>query len=454
MIDQPTTPPLPDDRGVPILSFLFLIIAVFACSIYANLSFAVTNKTDYQYFPPFKPNVNANLNDHLGGEYFNMARALAAGEGFAHPFDGPTGPTAWQPPVLPLFLAGLLWASGGDLETVTVVVVFLQVFVLIGTGFLILALIQRTTTRISAGVAATVFLVGLLANFWLCFQYTHDGWLVLLTVDLLVAGFCWCRPLDRWKTAAAWGLFGGLCAMINPGVALAWGLLSLLVGIRNRAWLRLALAVLVAGLTLTPWTIRNYLVFGRFIPIKSNLFYEMYQSQGLQTVGNHPYHANGRERREYNRLGETAFLDRKREQLFQAIEADPLDFAGRVANRFLSATVWYVQFPSGERGSRPLIFWISRLTHPLPFLALLVLVFSAFWQRLHAAQWTVISIYCLYLLPYVGASYYERYGLPLMGVKILLILWAIDRLMPFWPWGRAAVELRSEWSGKRGRESI
>ena len=100
--------------SLPILCVLFVIVSVFACSIYANLSLAVTSKADYQYFPPFKPNVNANLNDHLGGEYFNMAQALAAGEGFAHPFDRPTGPTAWQPPVLPLFLAALLWVTDGD----------------------------------------------------------------------------------------------------------------------------------------------------------------------------------------------------------------------------------------------------------------------------------------------------------------------------------------------------
>jgi len=135
---------------VPLLAAVVLAAAVIACSIYANLSFAVKDRANYRFFPPFKPNVNNNLNDHLGGEYFNMARALAAGEGFAHPFDGPTGPTAWQ-----------------------------------------------------------------------------HGWLVLLAVDLLIAGVCWCRPLQRWKPAAGWGLFGGIAALINPGVGLGWGLLSI-----------------------------------------------------------------------------------------------------------------------------------------------------------------------------------------------------------------------------------
>ena len=113
MIGPPSN--LPPNKGLVglILAVLFVICGVFVCSIYANLSFAVTDKENYQYFPPFKRNVNANLNDHLGGEYYNMAQSLVAGEGFSHPFDGPTGPTAWKPPAA-LFLAALLWVSSGD----------------------------------------------------------------------------------------------------------------------------------------------------------------------------------------------------------------------------------------------------------------------------------------------------------------------------------------------------
>jgi hypothetical protein len=424
-------------RKVPRLAAAVIAAAVVVCSAYANLSFLVKDPANYWYFPPFKPRVNANLNTHLGGEYFNMAQALAAGRGFADPFDQPTGATAWQPPVLPSILAALLRVSGGDRNVVATVVVVLQALVLIGTGVLVLTLVRQTTTRVASLAAAAVFVTGLLCHFWLCFQYTHDGWLVLLAVDLLIAGLCWCRPLDRATTAAGWGLFGGICAMINPGVGLAWGLLSLAVGVRQRAWPRLALALLLGGLTLAPWTVRNYLVFGRLIPIKANLFYEMYQSHCLQadaqlqseTFRFHPYNSTHRERQEYNRLGEAAFMDQKRQQLWQAVRADPLDFLDRVAGRCLGATLWYVPFHRDESTTRLWAFWISRLTHPLPFLAVVVLVVSASRRPLHPAQWVVMGIYFLYLVPYVVASYYERYTLPLLGVKVLLVLWAADRLL-------------------------
>src|SRR5690349_18637178 len=81
---------------------LVVAAGVASCALYANLSFAVRDPADYRFFPPFLPHVNANSNGHLGGEYFFMARSLAAGDGFANPFQVRTGATAWQPPLLPL----------------------------------------------------------------------------------------------------------------------------------------------------------------------------------------------------------------------------------------------------------------------------------------------------------------------------------------------------------------
>jgi hypothetical protein len=72
---------------------------------------------------------------------------------------------------------------------------------------------------------------------------------------------------------------------------------------------------------------------------------------------------------------------------------------------------------------------LSRLIHPLPLLALLLLAITSIWRRLHWAQWIVIGVYVLHLLPYILVSYYERYAMPLLGVKVLLIVWAIDRLL-------------------------
>ena len=49
---------------------------------------------------------------HFGAEMGRIARALATGRGYADPFLGPTGPTAWVPPLFPLILAGIFKLFG------------------------------------------------------------------------------------------------------------------------------------------------------------------------------------------------------------------------------------------------------------------------------------------------------------------------------------------------------
>jgi hypothetical protein len=335
-------------------------------------------------------------------------------------------------------LAGLLWAFDGNRNAVMAVVIVLQVLVLIGTGLLVLALI-RQSSQLSAGVTALAYFLLVICHFWLCFQLTHDSWLVMLALDLLIAGLCWGKPLQSWQRAAAWGLFGGLAGLISPVVGFTWGACSLLTGWQQRRWAWLGLAVLVAALTLTPWAVRNYLMFGRWIPVKSNLAFELYQSQCLQREGllqnfqGHPAGAHHGEGQAYRKLGEMAYLDRKREQYWQSVRADPEEFLDRVAARFLGATLWYVPFDPSRDARWSWVLWTNRVIYPLPFLAVLVLLLSAVRQRLSPAQEVAIAVYGFYLLPYIGASYYERYSLPLLGIKVMLVLWAAD-----WLWRRVS----------------
>lgn len=445
----PGTPVDAPDRPFPFLTALVLIVGIIACAIYANLSFAVENPADYRYFPPFERGIDRNDNKHLGAEYLNIAQSLRRGEGFANPFPARTGPTAWMPPVLPALLAGMLWACDGDRDAVMTMVIFLQTYALIATAVLVLALARRTT-RLWPCLVGLVFFLALLGDFHIWFQFTHDCWLLLLALDMLIAGAYWLRPLGRWWKSSAWGLFGGLCALINPIIGLAWGVLSLAAGVRDRTWSHLAVAILFAGLTIGPWTIRNYLVFDRLIPVKSNVAYELYQSQCLQpdgliqhsTFGGHPFASSGQQRQQYKALGEIAFLEQKRALFWQAVRADPGDFLDRVTLRFLGATLWYTPFDRADAVKRPRTFWLNRLTHPLPFIALIVLIFSGIVRPLNPAQWTAIAVYGLLLLPYIGISYYERYAAPLLGVKVLLLVWAADRLRPLLA-SRAKSELRA-----------
>jgi hypothetical protein len=385
--------------------------------------------------------IYGKLSANLHGEYFNIARALFAGRGFANPFGASTGPTAWQAPLLPSLQAAVLWMSDGASSAVVRVLVVLHMSVLIGTGFLVVGIAWQTTGGAGAIGAALAFAVGLVCNFRSCFELATDPWLNMLLLDLLIAGLFWLRPLEGSHRAIGWGLFGGLCALANPTTGMVWGMLTVMHALHGRAWRRLAVAVFVAGLALSPWMIRNYLVFGRLIPMKSNLAYELFQAQCLQppgvlkvtAIGAHPFNANSREGQEYRRLGEPDYMARKWEQYAQAVWADPLDFLDRVASRFLCATLWFDSYNPVQDARRPWLIWLNRCMHPVPSLALLILLFTVIQRHLRAIEWVVVGIYMLYLLPYVAVSYYDRYGLPLLGVKALLVVWAVEQVVGWWP---------------------
>mgnify|MGYP001120801148 CR=1 FL=1 len=44
---------------------------------------------------------NIDNNFSFGWEMGRIGRSLAEGQGFANPFNEPTGPTAWEPPLYP-----------------------------------------------------------------------------------------------------------------------------------------------------------------------------------------------------------------------------------------------------------------------------------------------------------------------------------------------------------------
>jgi len=316
----------------------------------------------------------------------------------------------------------------------------LQNLTLIGTGLLVLALARNTPCshpRTLTAVATTVFLAALVFAFQRCFQHSHDCWIILAVLDLLIAGLVWARPLSStWKRAVGWGIFGGLCALTSPIAGFTWGVLGLASAWPRQTRLRFAVACLAAGLTVSPWVVRNYLVFGRFIPIKSNLGYELWQSQCLQRGGvlhdpifnTHPYGSENQERREYRRVGEMAFLDDKWERFGKAVRADPLDFADRSASRFIEATLLYAPFNPRDAKRYPWMVGLGQLAFPLPFLCLTLLLVTAPLRPLSRAQWVVIGVYLAYLMPYVIISYYDRYKFPLLGTEVALVVWGVHRV--------------------------
>jgi hypothetical protein len=124
----------------------------------------------------------------------------------------------------------------------------------------------------------------------------------------------------RWRDWILYGVLWGFALMTNPAlgslfpVLLAWAAYR---AARDQkiTLLRPALALGIAIVCCIPWSVRNYLVFHKFVPLRSNFALELW-------VGNNDsYDENSQvvpppdpareELREYIRVGETAFMAEK-----------------------------------------------------------------------------------------------------------------------------------------------
>ncbi len=298
--------------------------------------------------------------DHFqfGWEMGRIARALVSGYGYADPFRGHSGPTAWVPPLYPLLMAAVFKLFG---------VYSLR------SAWVLLAL----NSLFSAAVAPLVFELALhlfrgkeqargiaLWSGWLWAAYpaalqyaVRWPWemsltTALFTLTLVLAFRLRAEPgvcvLGRWSW---FGLTWGLIALSNSTLLLFLPVCGvwILLGERTpRAFAGVGLASLLFLAVIAPWSFRNQRVFHTFIPLRGNFGAEMAMGNGPGANGllmeyNHPFQAD-EQFRQYAALGEVAYV-RERGQLADATIAQAPDL-------FLRNTLKRVYF-----------FWVS-VPHP------------------------------------------------------------------------------------------
>jgi hypothetical protein len=127
------------------------------------------------------------------------------------------------------------------------------------------------------------------------------------------------RDIRHW---CAYGLLWGLTLMTNPSIGmllpflLGWSVYRARVRIPLPVAATLPRAFLVLGLAVLcclPWTIRNYSVFHRFVPLRSNFPFELYIGNNENYADDHPRFpppiTKERETVRYIHMGEIPFMD-------------------------------------------------------------------------------------------------------------------------------------------------
>ena len=193
--------------------------------------------------------------------YWYLAQSMAEhGAYLPHP-DYSGGPFAYRPPGLPIVLSiPMFWFGpeawiGPSLNLMIYVATCLVIF--------------KTTSKLAGDPWATLA-VGLLA---VLPANIAVGSLTLtepLTALLLISGFWATLNLERWSAAILAGFFFGIAALTRPtflllGPILLAFLISYFFGNKGNGK-KTFIPIVIFVLTLTPWTVRNYIEFGEFVP--------------------------------------------------------------------------------------------------------------------------------------------------------------------------------------------
>jgi hypothetical protein len=279
----------------------------------------------------------------FGYEMGRIAAAIASGHGFSNPFQTPTGPTAWEPPLYPYLTAGIFRVFGIYSHASAFVLLTINSFFSALTAIPIYLIGKRTFGYTVALWSAWMWAVLPFTMYW----STKWVWETSLSALLLGAIFLLALKLEEAEGGRLWAALGalwGVAALNNPSllsffpVSLAW------VWYRRRkqrrSWLPgTVLTLLIFAILVAPWITRNYRVFGKFIFIRDNFGSELRLGNGPGADGTwmwylHPTQ-NVLQMREFQRLGEVAYIAERKQQALAFIAQDPVRFVRLSTKRFI-----------------------------------------------------------------------------------------------------------------------
>lgn len=290
-----------------------------------------------------------------------IARSIASGHGIGSPF-AQTGASALLPPVYSYLLAGIFKIFG--IETKASVLAALSL-----------------NSLFSALTCIPVFLLAKQAFGERVAKWAGWGWAFSPYGVYYGADWAWstclvtlelaCLFLFAWRLEGSrrihdwilFGLLGGFAALTEPVTLSVVPLLALWTLYRryrqNLSWKAPMLAAALAALAiLSPWFLRNYELFHRFIPVRSGFGLELYignngYSQHWVNRTLHPNHSDA-ELSEYERTGEMAYMDHKLRQAKDYIRSHPAWFAWMTFRRVIYMWTGYWSFDREYLKDEPL----------------------------------------------------------------------------------------------------
>lgn len=283
------------------------------------------------------------IHDNLqfGAELGSVAASIASGHGFGSPMRlVPSGPTAIFVPIYPYLLAAIFKVLGTFSYASSLTIRALQCAFSAFTCWPIYAIGKRAFNRTVATTAAWIW-VFFPAAIYFALEWVWDTSLVALWMAVLVAATLELRGSDRRTWWLGYGALWGVGAMINPSLLAVlpflalWAIWPLRVRLRDATKLSLVSGLIFVA-CIAPWTVRNYVVFHRFIPLRSNFGLEWWLENHSELPDRSLHPANYLpERDKYVRMTEIPYMDEKEREASQFVRTHPAAAAEFVLHRFV-----------------------------------------------------------------------------------------------------------------------
>jgi len=282
-------------------------------------------------------------NFSFGFEMGRIGRAVATGQGFSDPFEGRTGPTAWEPPLYPYLIAAVFKITGVYTHASALILLSFNSFFSALTCIPIFLIARKCFSEKVALWSGWLWALLPSVMYW-CTRWVWETSLAALLLAIL---FWITLQLEEARGAKLWIVYGvlwGIAASTNTS------LLAFLLPSGLWAWYRrykkqagslpqVALASLFFMATISPWLVRNYETFGKFIFIRSNFGAELRLGNGPFADGTwmqwlHPSQ-NIVELRRYQQMGELTYVAVRKREAMDFIRASYPRFAWISVKRFI-----------------------------------------------------------------------------------------------------------------------
>ena len=418
----------------------------------------------------------------MGWEAYWIAQSVVAGKGYSFPYehrwlyeiidsnpylkigDGGFQLTAFADPVYTFCLAGLLWLFGDYHQLAAAVFNLVLLLAVLGLTY---HLCERLVSA-PAGVLAVAVL-----GFGTYFRYAAEEMTNTLTAAILVvlSTLMLMKFLERPSNrhAGLLGLVLGLTALGCPTAQLFIPVTVAAVAVWGRKKLRPAVThavlVLVAAVfVITPWTVRNYMIFGKFVPVRTGFgqiaFIGVVGSAGTVAPEKLHSHIKPPLRAETPRDTVRMLIKPPYDEL-AALERFQLDYAREVGGAEYAGMneaqrdSWFLQEAKTFIAANPVMSAQLAIANIEVFARLIegsfgmLVCLLAALGGLFAIRMPVVLILALWVGTYVAPyllviCYYGRYRAPIDPLLVVLAAFAVCQVIEIGS-DKLGIEFRTPW---------